>query len=78
MPSQNENFSFTVIEVNIHEHERITHANTISTTKYNAITWLPKSLFEQFRRLANLYFLIISILMVTVTPISSNILKLFS
>ncbi|KAG8084685.1 hypothetical protein GUJ93_ZPchr0010g9484 [Zizania palustris] len=33
-------------------------SNSVSTTKYNAITFLPKSLFEQFRRVANIYFLI--------------------
>jgi len=37
--------------------------NSITTTKYNIITWLPKSVFEQFRRIANVYFLGISILM---------------
>ncbi|XP_057948489.1 phospholipid-transporting ATPase 3 isoform X2 [Malania oleifera] len=42
--------------------------NSISTTKYNVLTFLPKGLFEQFRRVANLYFLMISIL--SVTPIS--------
>ncbi|CAF3641418.1 unnamed protein product [Rotaria sp. Silwood1] len=31
--------------------------NKISTSKYNLITFLPKNLFEQFRRLANAYFL---------------------
>jgi len=31
--------------------------NQISTSKYNLITFLPKNLFEQFRRLANTYFL---------------------
>ncbi|CAF3568862.1 unnamed protein product [Rotaria sp. Silwood1] len=31
--------------------------NRISTSKYNLITFLPKNLFEQFRRLANAYFL---------------------
>jgi phospholipid-translocating P-type ATPase (flippase) len=36
--------------------------NNISTTKYNLITFLPKNLFEQFTRLANLYFLFIAIL----------------
>ena len=36
--------------------------NKITTTKYNIISWLPKSLIIQFRRLANLYFLIIAIL----------------
>ncbi|KAM1082447.1 hypothetical protein ACFX2I_021004 [Malus domestica] len=42
--------------------------NSISTTKYNFFTFLPKGLFEQFRRVANLYFLTISIL--STTPIS--------
>ena len=35
----------------------------ISTTKYSLLTWLPISLLEQFRRVANVYFLAISILM---------------
>ena len=35
--------------------------NKITTTKYNIITWAPKSLLLQFRRIANIYFLIISI-----------------
>jgi hypothetical protein len=39
-------------------------SNMISTTKYSLITWLPKSLWEQFRRIANVYFLLISVLMV--------------
>lgn len=42
--------------------------NSISTTKYSLLTFLPKGLFEQFRRVANLYFLMISIL--SATPIS--------
>ena len=33
-------------------------SNTISTTRYNLWSFLPKSLFEQFRRIANIYFLI--------------------
>ncbi|XP_054809122.1 phospholipid-transporting ATPase 3-like isoform X3 [Prosopis cineraria] len=45
--------------------------NSISTTKYNIFTFLPKGLFEQFRRVANLYFLSISILAATpISPIS--------
>ena len=31
--------------------------NGISTAKYNALTFLPKFLFEQFSKLANLFFL---------------------
>ncbi|CAF2564090.1 unnamed protein product [Rotaria sp. Silwood2] len=37
--------------------------NRISTTKYNIITFLPKNLFEQFRRLANAFFLFLLILL---------------
>ncbi|KAJ6795622.1 putative phospholipid-transporting ATPase 9 [Iris pallida] len=32
--------------------------NYVSTTKYNLATFVPKSLFEQFRRVANVYFLV--------------------
>ncbi|KAL0447089.1 UNVERIFIED_CONTAM: Phospholipid-transporting ATPase 3 [Sesamum latifolium] len=53
--------------------------NSVSTTKYDVITFLPKGLFEQFRRVANLYFLMISILSCTpVSPVSpvTNVLPL--
>lgn len=36
--------------------------NSVSTTRFTIITWLPKSLFVQFQRAANLYFLFVSIL----------------
>ena len=36
--------------------------NTVITTKYNALTLVPKSLLMQFRRAANVYFLIITIM----------------
>ncbi|TYJ49730.1 hypothetical protein E1A91_A01G155000v1 [Gossypium mustelinum] len=39
--------------------------NSVSTTKYNFFTFLPKGLYEQFRRVANLYFLMVSILSAT-------------
>ncbi|XP_043706963.1 probable phospholipid-transporting ATPase 8 isoform X2 [Telopea speciosissima] len=32
--------------------------NCISTTKYTVFNFVPKSLFEQFRRVANIYFLV--------------------
>ncbi len=32
-------------------------SNRIITSKYNIITFLPKNLFEQFKRIANFYFL---------------------
>lgn len=36
--------------------------NKIATTRFTLLTWLPKSLFVQFQRVANLYFLLVSIL----------------
>lgn len=45
--------------------------NYVRTTKYTAATFLPKSLFEQFRRVANFYFLVTGILSFTsLTPYS--------
>lgn len=38
------------------------HSNVVCTSKYTMFNFLPKSLFEQFRRIANFYFLIISLL----------------
>ncbi|XP_058183035.1 putative phospholipid-transporting ATPase 9 [Rhododendron vialii] len=42
--------------------------NYVSSTKYTIATFLPKSLFEQFRRVANFYFLVTGIL--AFTPLS--------
>ena len=36
--------------------------NVIVTSRYNVISFLPKSIFEQFRRLANVYFLVLGII----------------
>ncbi len=36
--------------------------NCIKTTKYTLLSFLPKNLFEQFHRFANLYFLFIVLL----------------
>ncbi|KAG2706783.1 hypothetical protein I3760_05G118400 [Carya illinoinensis] len=54
--------------------------NYVRTTKYTVATFLPKSLFEQFRRVANFYFLVTGIL--AFTPLApytavSAILPLF-
>ncbi|KAK5817776.1 Putative phospholipid-transporting ATPase 9 -like protein [Gossypium arboreum] len=53
--------------------------NSVRSTKYTLATFFPKSLFEQFRRVANFYFLICAIL--SFTPLSpysavSNVLPL--
>ncbi|GMI99964.1 Aminophospholipid ATPase 9 [Hibiscus trionum] len=49
------------LEAGIHRYSD----NYVSTTKYNVATFLPKSLFEQFRRVANFYFLVTGILSFT-------------
>lgn len=36
--------------------------NKITTTKYSPLTFIPKNLYEQFRRMTNVYFLIIVII----------------
>ncbi|KAL6130227.1 hypothetical protein ACLB2K_068608 [Fragaria x ananassa] len=44
-------------------HERFEFSgNSIRTTKYSIITFLPRNLFEQFHRVAYLYFLVIAVL----------------
>ncbi|KAL2632432.1 hypothetical protein R1flu_017118 [Riccia fluitans] len=43
-------------------------SNYVSTTKYNLITFFPKALFEQFRRVANLYFLLAAA--ISLTPVA--------
>ncbi|KAI7828220.1 hypothetical protein BC939DRAFT_474939 [Gamsiella multidivaricata] len=35
-------------------------ANKVTTSKYDLFSFIPKNLFEQFRRLANLYFLFVA------------------
>lgn len=42
--------------------------NGIKTSRYSILSWIPKSLLFQFRRAANVYFLIIAIL--TAMPFS--------
>ena len=43
-------------------HSKHNRNNAIKTTKYSVWSFIPKNLFEQFHRLANIYFLIIVIL----------------
>lgn len=44
------------------ENNKIYPNNLISTTKYNLITIIPKGLLIQFKKAANIYFLLITIL----------------
>ena len=51
--------------------ERKFDSNQISTAKYNVITFLPKNLFEQFTKMANVYFLMLALLQM-IKPISDS------
>ncbi|KAG5185933.1 hypothetical protein JKP88DRAFT_310634 [Tribonema minus] len=64
----------------VSKEQRAIPDNSIDTAKYNLITFLPRSLFEQFRRAANIYFLVISVLMVlgTYTSLFNSPLTPFS
>ena len=48
--------------------EQLKLSNKIRTTKYTIWTWAPLSLIFQFKRSANIYFLVISVL--TLMPFS--------
>ncbi|XP_077253699.1 putative phospholipid-transporting ATPase 9 [Tasmannia lanceolata] len=49
------------VDAQIHDYG----TNYVSTTKYTLATFIPKSLFEQFRRVANFYFLLVGCLSFT-------------
>ncbi|KAK3752469.1 hypothetical protein RRG08_032761 [Elysia crispata] len=55
--------------------------NTVISSKYTLLTFLPKNLFEQFRRIANFYFLCVALTQfmidTPVTPITSVLPLLF-
>ena len=64
-------FSRVVYWNNTESQKVLTYGNNyVRNTKYTLASFFPKSLFEQFRRAANIYFLIIAIL--TFTPLSPS------
>ncbi|XP_010462753.1 PREDICTED: probable phospholipid-transporting ATPase 4 [Camelina sativa] len=70
-PIQGPGFSRTVYCNQPHMHKKKPlryRSNYVSTTRYNMITFFPKSLYEQFHRAANFYFLVAAIL--SVFPLS--------
>merc|ERR1719219_2955193 len=50
------------ILLNVAQQNEKFKSNKISTAKYNLITFMPKFLYEQFRRYANIFFLTIGLL----------------
>ncbi|GIL71194.1 hypothetical protein Vretimale_17772 [Volvox reticuliferus] len=57
-----------LVRVNTGEHDHSYAGNYTSTTKYTIWTFLPKALFEQYRRVANIYFTLVAAL--SLTPFS--------
>ncbi|KAF9929708.1 hypothetical protein FBU30_001276 [Linnemannia zychae] len=53
-------------------------SNRINTAKYSVLTFLPKNLFEQFRRVANMFFLFMAIIQLTpIFTVGSPFLTVF-
>ncbi|KAF9181025.1 hypothetical protein BGZ50_005755 [Haplosporangium sp. Z 11] len=53
-------------------------SNRINTAKYTTLSFLPKNLFEQFRRVANMFFLFMAIIQLTPTfTVGSPFLTVF-
>ena len=67
------NFQEFYINNNKKNIEKKIKNNTINTTKYNIITFIPKSLLIQFARLPNIYFLSTAIIqsIPLISPLSS-------
>lgn len=61
---QVEKFRQVYINEALRNAEQKFPGNHVRTTRYTLINFLPKNLFEQFRRLANVYFLLIAMLQV--------------
>ena len=58
----NNSYEFYINDIKKNTKELFFKNNKITTTKYNFITFLPKALFYQFLRLANVYFVAIAII----------------
>ncbi|CAF3966959.1 unnamed protein product, partial [Adineta steineri] len=56
LPTTTESPFWVVVK---HRRKRKLQTNRIKTTRYNILTFLPKNIFEQFRRIANIYFAIL-------------------
>ena len=62
-PSRRENKSGRHIKFNEDQDQDLSRvSNSISTTKYSFITFIPKYLYEQFRKYWNIYFLMIGMM----------------
>ena len=60
--NQNQNNNHIDSNMNIENINKFT--NKISTSKYTLINFIPKILWEQFKKMANFYFLLIAFMQV--------------
>lgn len=59
------------IEVGVINEQSKKKHNKIKTSKYSLLTFLPKNLSEQFRRIASFYFLIVTVIAIVIdSPVS--------
>ncbi|KAH6879592.1 phospholipid-transporting ATPase 1 [Coprinopsis sp. MPI-PUGE-AT-0042] len=57
------NYPLSAMEVDRDGEPRVRYVrNKVRTTKYTVLTFIPKNLYEQFRRVANLFFLTLVVL----------------
>ncbi|KAL9649104.1 hypothetical protein ABK040_008481 [Willaertia magna] len=72
-PKQEEEKRYEAVHLNNRQENKNCRkrwpSNYIRTTKYTFLTFIPKNLFEQFRRVSNIYFLI-SVLLVLIPSVS--------
>eukprot|EP00158_Paraphelidium_tribonemae_P008826 Partr_v1_DN28699_c1_g1_i1_m50503 putative ATPase, class VI, type len=61
-PLPNDQLDHNALQHQIYQPLQIYPSNEIRTSKYTLISFLPKNLFEQFRRVANSFFLFLIIL----------------
>jgi len=64
------NVHFNVTEADLNKGKKFP-SNRISTTKYNVFNFFPKMLFEQFRKVTNIFFL--AVVIITFVPILSPV-----
>lgn len=55
-----------LIEVGAVDERSKKKHNKIKTSKYTLLMFLPKNLMEQFRRVVNFYFLIVTVIAVVI------------
>ncbi|KAG0221799.1 hypothetical protein BGW41_006489, partial [Actinomortierella wolfii] len=73
------NLPLPVHELDARGNPKVSYgSNRIKTAKYSAWNFLPKNLFEQFRRVANMFFLFMAILQLTpIFTVGSPFLTVF-